>query len=202
MIRERELRMYYFVMYNLAEIQKGIQAGHCAVEYGQKYKNDFTYNEFAANFKTFILLDGGTSNNGLVLKQVGTGHNTLNEDMYYFLLDETKLGTMELHEKYLIENKIDYAAFHEPDANNALTALCFLCDEKIFDFENYPSFEKWAVTKKSLDFDEANLLREGTPPYYDKHNSTMNKLYKRWVRFVGGEKNAAIKQLIYGKKLA
>jgi hypothetical protein len=52
--------MYFFVMYNLAEIQKGIQAGHAALEYVLKYPDART-REFIENHKTFIILNGGTS---------------------------------------------------------------------------------------------------------------------------------------------
>lgn len=52
--------MYFFVMYNLSGIQKGIQAGHAALEYVLKYPDNVT-REFIRDHKTFIVLDGGTS---------------------------------------------------------------------------------------------------------------------------------------------
>ena len=59
------LRMYFFVMYNLSGIQKGIQAGHAALEYANLFKNKREYQDFIEVHKTFILLDGGGSNDML-----------------------------------------------------------------------------------------------------------------------------------------
>ena len=52
--------MYFFTMYNLSGIQKGIQAGHAALEYVLKYPDALT-RDFIRNHKTFIILNGGTS---------------------------------------------------------------------------------------------------------------------------------------------
>jgi len=64
-----ELRCYTFTLYQLSSIQQGIQAGHAAVELGMKaYKRqmtgldntDFTmYHEWATEWKTMVLLNGG-----------------------------------------------------------------------------------------------------------------------------------------------
>lgn len=96
------LRMYFFVMYNLSGIQKGIQAGHAAVEYSLKYGKTKHYKDFATNHKTFILLDGGGS-----------------EDM--------KSRMIEL--EYF---KVDHAPFYEPDLNNSLSAIAFIVPENIY----------------------------------------------------------------------
>jgi hypothetical protein len=73
-----ELRMYGLVPYNISPIQQGIQFGHAVVEYSQKiqsfksgilsktetYRNiSNQYDEWADNWKTFIILNGGTTNN-------------------------------------------------------------------------------------------------------------------------------------------
>jgi len=184
MKKERELRMYFLVMYNISPIQKSIQAGHCVEEYSDKYSKTKLYKEYRKH-KTWVVLDGGTSNNGIILCKDGQWYD-----------DETKLGTMELHEKYLIDNNIPYASFHEPDLNNALSALCFICDEKVFDWETYPPFIKWATTYYHLSDDE----KEMKPPYDESEN--LKTLYLDWIDFVGGEQNAKLKELIYGKKLA
>jgi hypothetical protein len=52
--------MYFFVMGNLSGRQQGIQAGHAALEYVDKYPDSIT-RDFIKNHKTFIVLDGGTS---------------------------------------------------------------------------------------------------------------------------------------------
>lgn len=176
--RKRELRMYFFVMYNISPIQQGIQSLHGSKAYVKKYKGNKLiiklHDEWDQNFETVVLLNGGTSNNGF----------TICENGQEFFIDETKLGTMELYEKYLIDNNIPYAVFHEPDLNNSLSSLCFICDEKVFDWVNYPIFDKWYAVNGG---------------YMD---TTLEEDYKIWVEFVGGEQNAKMKELIYGKKLA
>ena len=66
-----ELRMYGMVPYNISPIQQGIQFGHAVVDYGQRMKYlgehnqslNTQYNDWADNYKTFIILSGGTTNN-------------------------------------------------------------------------------------------------------------------------------------------
>jgi hypothetical protein len=96
------LRMYFFVMYNLSGIQKGIQAGHAAVEYQLKYGKTKKYKDFVKNHKTFILLDGGGSNDMLVREQ-----------------ELEDLG-------------IKFASFIEPDLNNSVSAIAFIVPEHIY----------------------------------------------------------------------
>lgn len=106
--------MYFFVMYNLSGIQKGIQAGHAAVEYslrcalGEKEFSD--YLEFAKQHKTFILLDGGGSN-----------------DMQSRLLELDDLG-------------IPNAPFYEPDLNHSLSAIAFILPEDVYGIDLNDSF--------------------------------------------------------------
>ena len=192
----RELRMYFFVMYNLSGIQQAIQSGHCVEEYGDKYHNTELYKEYR-KFKTWIILNGGTSNNGFI------GDFKVNDFSASRIrrisdFDESKIGTMELYEKYLIDNNIPFAEFHEPDLNNALSALCFICDNKVFDWFNYPPFIKWVYEFKGLQLTDKEKVEK--LPY--ESGSSLDKLYQEWVEFVGGEQNAKLKELIYGKKLA
>lgn len=97
-----ELRMYFFVMRQLNGLNKGIQAGHAAVEYSLKYGETEHYKEFAKYHKTFILLDGGGS-----------------QDM---------ISRMEELEHFGVE----YAPFYEPDLNNSLSAIAFIVSENIY----------------------------------------------------------------------
>ena len=103
--------MYFFTMYNLSGIQKGIQAGHAALEYVRSYafesdsetetKQDLI--DFVTDHKTFIILDGGTS-------------STMIDRM-----DElTELG-------------IPFAAFREPDLNHSTSAIAFIVNESGYD---------------------------------------------------------------------
>jgi hypothetical protein len=106
-----EQRMYGFVPYNLSDIQKGIQFGHAVVEYQLKYGKDQEYLSWAKNDKTFIILNGGTTND--------------------------VSGTLNALQNDLKALKIKFATFREPDLNNALTGIVFLLDEKVWNKEKY-----------------------------------------------------------------
>ena len=58
--------MYGIVPYNISPIQQAIQFGHAVVEYGQMAKTNSNvtelYDDWADNWKTFIILNGGTTN--------------------------------------------------------------------------------------------------------------------------------------------
>lgn len=122
-----ELRMYGLVPFNISPIQQGIQFGHAVVEYGQMYKDDL-YNEWADNHKTFIILNGGTTNKKLSK-------------------DEVPFGTLNQHLLTLKENDIKVSTFEEPDLGDQLTAITFIVDERVFNKTNYPDYEDWLDDK-------------------------------------------------------
>ena len=123
-----ELRMYGMVPYNISPIQQGIQFGHAVVEYGQKMKYlgehnqslNIQYNDWADNWKTFIILNGGTTNNKIV------------EGKY--------LGSLNNHKSTLDKIGIYNVTFDEPDLGDQLTAIVFIVDERVFNKEKYPYF--------------------------------------------------------------
>lgn len=116
-----EYRMYGFVNYNLSDIQKGIQFAHAVVEYGQYVKDippfEAIYNKFAKKDKTFIILNGGTTNE-----------------------NPERLGTLQQYAQLLKDNQVLVAEFREPDLNDTLTAVVFLVDERVSNRELYPDF--------------------------------------------------------------
>jgi len=116
-----EYRMYGLVPYNLSPIQQGIQYGHAVVEYQQMVKSlpssETVYDKWAKVDKTFIILNGGTTNE--------------NPD---------RLGTLQQHCQTLKDNGILVSEFREPDLNDTLTAVDFLVDERVFNRELYPDF--------------------------------------------------------------
>ena len=70
-MKNLELRMYGMVNYQLTGIQMGIQFLHAVSDYGQlvkKLKGEELkkYDDWADNWKTVILLNGGTTNNRIV----------------------------------------------------------------------------------------------------------------------------------------
>ena len=118
-----EYRMYGLVPYNLSPIQQGIQFGHAVVEYQQNTRNlpphESIYYKWAKNDKTFIILNGGTTNNTI-----------------------DRLGSLNQHLVKLNDNGVLTSEFYEPDLGDQLTAVVFLVDERVFNRELYPEFQE------------------------------------------------------------
>jgi len=128
-----EYRMYGLVPYNLSPIQQGIQFGHAVVDYGRTVEDlrphDEIYKKWADKDKTFIILNGGTTNN-----------------------NPERLGTLNQHMNTLRENGVLLQEFHEPDLGDQLTAFVFLVDERVYNRTVYPDFVgtpyPWLLNKK------------------------------------------------------
>ena len=183
-----ELRMYGLVPYNISPIQQGIQFGHAVVEYGQMVKGkkpqEIIYNDWADNWKTFIILNGGTTN-----------HKTSLEDGLPF-------GSLNNHLLTLMDNGIEFASFNEPDLGDQLTAVVFIVDEKVFNRKKYPDFEDWVI-------ENYGDLIVGTGSAYQIANEIKNskskhdkKVYQEWINLVGGEKNAFLRDFLKNFRLA
>jgi hypothetical protein len=114
-MNNREYRMYGLVPYNISPIQQGIQFGHAAVEYGIEFSDTPEYQTWARRDKTFIILNGGTTNK-----------NSFN------------LGTLNNHYFELTDRGIPVGEFHEPDLGDQLTAVVFLVDDRVWNKETYP----------------------------------------------------------------
>lgn len=117
----REYRMYGLVPYNLSPIQQGIQFGHAVVEYSVKYGKDSDYKKWSQEDKTFIILNGGTTN--------------------YRRFDGKYIGTLNQYEQELSSRGIKMSEFIEPDLGDQLTAVVFLVDDRVFDREKWPDYE-------------------------------------------------------------
>ena len=124
-----ELRMYGLVPYNISPIQQGIQFGHAVVDYGLQHGMTEQYLDWAQNWKTFIILNGGTTN------------------------DNPKwLGTLNQHAQTLGEMNIPTSCFYEPDLGDQLTAVVFIVDERVFNKEKYPE----PIYQSGLEFEQTN----------------------------------------------
>jgi len=148
-----ELRMYGLVPYNISPIQQGIQFGHAVVEYCQKiqsfkqgilsrtdhYKKLCSdYDKWADNWKTFIILNGGTTNNKIV--------------------DGLYVGSLNRHKETLDKIGIFNVSFSEPDLGDQLTATVFIVDERVFNKTLYPNFE--FTLKNQKDFNNPTFCNE------------------------------------------
>lgn len=160
-----EYRMYVLVERHLSPIDKGIQAAHAIATYGQvlEYYNENSqkYKQWVAEDKTIVLLNGGTT---LDLNNI---------------MDELK------------EKEITFAYFQEPDLDNIVTAIAILVDERVYDKDKYPDFEKW---KNPSDIVMDIFTKMGT----DK----VNEIGADWVEFIGGKENVFLRELLTTKPLA
>ena len=174
---KKGLRMYFFVPYNIMPIQQGIQAGHCAEQYALKYNIMPQWQEYVQDHKTWIILNGGTTNN--------TSSVTKN-----------LRGSLNVIGDTLQKEEIPYASFYEPDLNDALTAVCFLADEKVYDMENYPMYDEYCSREK----ERMTIGKDGIVNAI--HITFPEKPTEEYIQFVGGPKNFILKELIYRKRLA
>lgn len=118
-------RMYGLVPYNISPIQQGIQFGHAVVEYGLAFGDYPEYQDWANLDKTFIILNGGTTNKRM------TGN-------FEFV------GTLNKAEDELVGmGTIRIATFSEPDLGDQLTAVVFLVDERVYDYKKYPTYDEF-----------------------------------------------------------
>ena len=179
-----KFRLYFFVPYNISPIQQAIQAGHAALEYAYHYGNSENYLSFIKNDKTWIILNGGTTNSerGEDLVSIGT----LNQ-----IADQLSLGDG-------ISSPIPHAYFREPDLENALTAVCFLADERVWDYETYPDYVDWLIN--SLGYISPQRSVEIKMQKYE--DLIKNPKYPEWIKFLGGNEIVFLRQLLKGKKLA
>lgn len=173
-----ELRMYGLVPYNISEIQKGIQFGHAVARYGRKHNGSelSEYIRWVDNWETFIILNGGTSNEGHLVTQ---GFNS-----------STYHGTMQQHLTELTVNNIRVASFYEPDLNSMLSAMCFIVDERVFNKELYP------------DYKSSPLDKDATISEFNKWSENDTAQYAKWVEKIGGDKNLFLRNFLSGKRLA
>jgi hypothetical protein len=117
-MNNREFRMYGLVPYNISPIQQGIQFGHAVVEYGLEFSETPEYQTWARRDKTFIILNGGTTNNTAFIK-----------------------GTLNNHYFTLTDRCIRVGEFHEPDLGDQLTAVVFLVDDRVYDKVAWPDYD-------------------------------------------------------------
>lgn len=180
--KDTELRMYFFVPYNLSPIQQAIQAGHAALEYGWQYKDTILFRTYIRDWKTWIILNGGTTNDKRDFDGVAQG--TLNQ-----IADQLR------------EKNVRFSYFEEPDLNDALTAVCFICDERVWNYEDYPDFLNWVFKVYLYAEPASNVVY-----YRMKEMPELIKMFpeyhREWVKVMGGEENLFLRDLIRDKRLA
>jgi len=195
MSNKLELRMYGLTPYQLSGIQIGIQFGHAVVEYGQKMKYlgehnqslNTQYNDWADNWKTFIILNGGISNHS-----INRYHQT----------DEAFVGSMESNLVLLEQNGIEIATFYEPDLNDMLSAIVFIVDERVFNKKKYPDFEDWVIENYGDLIIGDGKAYPITRRIKESNSKEDQKVYQSWVKIIGGEKNVFLRDFLKNFRLA
>lgn len=194
MEKNLELRMYGLVNYQLTGIQKGIQFLHGVVEYSQmanRIGGDVldVYNNWANNYKTVILLNGGTTNKSL--SETGIPFGTLNQ-----------------HLLTLTDNGVELAFFEESDLGDQLTTVVFIVDERVFNKKDYLDFGDWVIEKYGYDYlniDNSNRFLTSEKIGEIIKNSTSDndkKIYQNWLNLIGGQKNLFLRDFLKKFKLA
>mgnify|MGYP003342550548 CR=1 FL=1 len=191
-----ELRMYGLVPYNISPIQQAIQFGHAVVEYGQMVKQPQSlskmainapniYDDWADNWKTFIILNGGTTN-----------HRPGDDGLPF--------GSLNQYVLQLDENQIDFATFNEPDLGDQMTAVVFIVDERVFNRKKYPDFEDWVIENygELIRADHYTTSIMLARQIKESKSEDDQKVYQDWVKFVGGNKNVFLRDFLKKFKLA
>jgi hypothetical protein len=195
-MKKLELRMYGLTPYQLSGIQIGIQFGHAVVEYGQKMKYlgehnqslNIQYNDWADNWKTFIILNGGVSNHSV---------NRYSDTEDFF-------GSMEKNLKLLEDNGVEIGTFYEPDLNDMLSGIVFIVDERIFNKKDYPDFSDWLMSNygELIRTELGATVHTISENIKNSTNKQDQKVYKEWVSLVGGEKNVFLRDFLKNFRLA
>ncbi len=171
-----EYRMYGLVPYQLGgTIHAGIQFGHAVVEYSEEHRTDI-YKKWAKKDKTFIILNGGTTNDSIDIK---------------------RQGTLNKHRNTLFLNDIIISSFCEPDLGDQLTAVVFLVDERVWNRELYPDFKSAAYPWSEKGRSYKPLDREVET--YEK-SEARNKA--AWQDKIGGPKNEFLRTFLKDFRLA
>ena len=187
-----ELRMYGLVPYNISEIQKAIQFGHAVVEYGLENFHSTEYLDWAKYWKTFIILNGGTSNHSM---------NRYHHD------DSEFQGTMESSLAALMSEEIKLATFYEPDLNDMLSAIVFIVDERVFNKKEYPDFGDW-VMQNHFSYLSDNMINSGKiermrlEGHFESATGKEKKIYDEWANLIGGRKNIFLRDYLKNFRLA
>lgn len=176
--KDLELRMYNLTIYNISSIQCGIQSYHAGIEYARKYGNDESFKLWADKWKTLIIKNGGTTNNG----ELG---------VYGY---EAMKGSLNNYYDQIIEQGIKAVPFYEPDLNNAMTSIAFIVDERVFNKKLYPDFNTYINNK----YDVIEAPKEGESRDWKVRFSDD---YIFWMSIIG-EKNIWLRENIQPLSLA
>jgi len=182
-------RMYGLVPYNISPIQQGIQFGHAVQEYNNlihDYQNNDLKLSDVENFdswrlfgKTFIVLNGGTTNSRII--------------------EDSPFGSLNQHANTLKDLDVVTAEFYEPDLGEQLTAIVFLVHKQVFNKKEYPGFVDYV---NSLDFTTEykvfliNSFKNEDSYLHKPSFEEYLEIYSNWVDSIGGIKNVQLREFL------
>lgn len=184
-------RMYGLVPYNISPIQQGIQFGHALQEYNnmmfdlvamgpKEQELKAAFNSWRLSGKTFIVLNGGTTNSRII--------------------EDTPFGSLNQHVNTLKDLGVVTAEFYEPDLGEQLTAVVFLVPKQVYNKKEFPGFKDYI---KTLDYSDAfidflelchnSVGGNAMPTKFEEYT----EVYNKWVESIGGEKNVQLREFLY-----
>jgi hypothetical protein len=98
-------------------------------------------------------------------------------------------------------NDIEFAYMIEPDLNRALSAVCFIADERVFNYTDYPDFLNYVIISLGTNVSSQDIVRLRMLDIEDLILQFPG-MYEEWTRTIGGKKNVFLRGLIKGKKTA
>lgn len=173
-----KFRLYGLVPYQLTGIQQGIQFGHALQELNNYYRDnpeDSNFSDFktwSEQCKTFIVLNGGTTND-----------RTVGLDFF---------GSLNNHKKQLELMDINVGTFNEPDLGDQLTAIVFVVPECVYNKKDYPEFWDWEpVIHYAKKEDKSHELLAFKTDNTEEVSEEIRTFYDNWVLSIMGEKKWA-----------
>jgi len=184
-MKDKELRMYGFVPYQMSGIQAGIQFGHAVVRYGRTFFQTDDYKNWMNRWETFIVLNGGTTNDSDHSEHYG-GINKI--------VDQ------------LVAWDIDHAVFREPDLGRQITGIALILSEECFSSE-YKSLIEFMGSDNEY-YSEYNQVKtkynQWPKPTKSKSDFIKEKypwIYNNYVDYMGGEKNIKLREYVKNFRL-
>ena len=113
--------------------------------------------------------------------------------------DGISQGTLNQIADLLDKNDIKFSCFVEPDLNDALTAVCLVVDERVFNRKDYPDYREWQ--KNYIETSEPINVIGYTHQHIFLNDISDDDMTKQYVSVVG-EDIAFLKELLNTKKLA
>lgn len=107
--------------------------------------------------------------------------------------NDKNLGSLQEHINLLKENNIKFAEFREPDLNNSLVSIAILVPEQVYNKIKYPDYinheQEYKSNKGIIGLSSCDIF------YNDME-------YNIWLKNIGGEQNAFLRDFLKNFKLA